>query len=151
MTTWSENYKKPPIVRTHARRHTPPPTHRRRRGDLLRGDLLRGLVDQVEVGKLYETFMELSDGGKVPLDEAAFQRGLGMLEKAGLRNLDKSPFAHRLFQLLDTNKDGRVDLREFVTGLSMLCKGTAEEKLERQSNAHTHAHPPTLTSTDSHA
>jgi len=83
----------------------------------------------VGVSKLYETFMALSQGGKSPLDRETFRKGLGMLEAAGLKNLDDSPFVERLFTLLDTNGDGTVDLAEFVTGLSLLCKGTPEEKL----------------------
>jgi len=92
--------------------------------------------DKVEVHKLYETFMSLSSGGKTPLDRATFRKGLGKLEACGLKNLDDSPFVDRLFALLDTNGDGSVDLQEFVTGLSMLCKGTVEEKLELSFKAY---------------
>jgi len=41
-----------------------------------------------------------------------------------------------LFDLLDTNKDNTVDLQEFVGGLSILCKGTVEEKLELSFKAY---------------
>jgi len=92
--------------------------------------------DKVEVGKLYETFMSISTGGKIPLNKEKFREGLGKLEACGLRNLDDSPFVERLFSLLDTNRDGTVDLQEFVTGLSMLCKGTVEEKLELSFKAY---------------
>jgi len=85
--------------------------------------------DKVEVSKLYETFMSISKGGKEPLDREQFRIGLGKLEKCGLKNLDDSPFVERLFTLLDTNGDGTVDLQEFVSGLSLLCKGSVEEKL----------------------
>lgn len=81
---------------------------------------------------LYETFHTLSNGGKEALDRDTFKKGLGMLENCGLKNLDDSPFVDRLFDLLDTNGDGSVDLHEFVTGLSLLCKGTIEEKLARK-------------------
>lgn len=74
--------------------------------------------------------MELSNGGKDALDLPTFRKGLGMLEKAGLKNLNDSPYVERLFVLLDTNGDGTIDLQEFVTGLSMLCKGTIEDKLK---------------------
>jgi len=73
--------------------------------------------------------MSISKGGKEPLDKEQFRNGLGKLEKCGLKNLDDSPFVERLFTLLDTNGDGTVDLQEFVSGLSMLCKGSVEEKL----------------------
>jgi len=85
--------------------------------------------DKVEVSKLYDTFQQLSEGGKKKVDRETFRKGLGMLEKAGLRNLDDSPFVERLFTLLDVNSDGQIDLTEFVTGLSLLCKGSVEEKL----------------------
>ncbi len=81
---------------------------------------------------MYDTFMSLSRGGKEPLDREKFRAGLGKLEACGLKNLDDSPFVDRLFTLLDTNRDNTVDLQEFITGLSMLCKGTVEEKLERK-------------------
>jgi hypothetical protein len=91
--------------------------------------------------------MSLSNGGKMPLDKPTFRRGLGKLEACGLKNLDDSPFVDRLFTLLDTNGDGTVDLQEFVTGLSLLCKGTVEEKLECtfRTNFMPHAHLPLLT------
>jgi len=92
--------------------------------------------DKVEVSKLYETFVQLSDGGKHPLDRETFRKGLGKLEACGLKNLDDSPFVERLFTLLDTNHDNTVDLHEFVTGLSLLCKGTVEEKLELSFKAY---------------
>ena len=57
--------------------------------------LLQLSVSEVEVSKLYETFMKVSDNGETPLDMPAFQRGLGMLVDAGLNNLDDSPFAER--------------------------------------------------------
>ena len=49
--------------------------------------------------------------------------------QAGLKNLDNSPFSDRLFDLLDSNGDDAVDLCEFVSGLSIVCKGTVEEKI----------------------
>jgi hypothetical protein len=74
--------------------------------------------------------LSLSNNGKDPLDRETFKKGLGKLEACGLKNLDDSPFVERLFTLLDVNHDGSVDLQEFITGLSLLCKGTVEEKLE---------------------
>ena len=91
-------------------------------------------VDKVEVKKLYETFVELSNGGKESLDKETFKKGLNKLEACGLKNIENTPFADRLFHLLDVNGDGTVDLSELVCGLSMLCKGSVEEKLERMSS-----------------
>lgn len=83
--------------------------------------------DQVEVSKLYDTFTSLAPGGKV--DKETFKKGLEKLQSFGLKNIDNTPFAERLFHLLDINGDGAVDLTEFITGLSILCKGSVEEKL----------------------
>lgn len=93
--------------------------------------------DKVEVKKLYQTFMELSNGGKESLDKETFKKGLSKLEACGLKNnIENTPFADRLFHLLDINCDGTVDLSEFVCGLSMLCKGSVEEKLELSFKAY---------------
>lgn len=83
---------------------------------------------------MYETFVELSNGGKEALDKETFKKGLTKLEACGLKNIENTPFADRLFHLLDVNGDGSVDLSEFVCGLSMLCKGSVEEKLERTAH-----------------
>jgi len=90
--------------------------------------------DKVEVKTLYETFLSLNPEGKV--DKETFRKGLVKLESAGLKNLQDTPFSDRLFHLLDANGDGVVDLGEFVCGLSMLCKGTVEEKLELSFKAY---------------
>jgi len=90
------------------------------------------LVDQVEVRKLYDIFSSTALDGK--LDRNNFFAALSKLEEAGLKNLNDTPFGDRLFEMLDVNKDGVVDLQEFISGLSFLCKGTVEEKLERKNN-----------------
>jgi Ca2+-binding EF-hand superfamily protein len=92
--------------------------------------------DKVEVVKLYEIFLSVSEGGTRMLNIEMFRKSLGKLEACGLQNLDDSPFVERLFILLDTNGDGVVDLHEFVTGLSLLCKGTIEQKLELSFKAY---------------
>jgi Ca2+-binding EF-hand superfamily protein len=96
----------------------------------------------VEVKALYETFMSLNPEGRV--DKETFKKGLIKLESAGLKNLQDTPFSDRLFHLLDCNGDGVVDLREFVSGLSMLCKGSIEEKLECTYLPPPHSHPYSL-------
>jgi len=83
--------------------------------------------DKVEVKSLYATFNECSTDGK--LDRPAFKKAIGKLEEVGLKKMDDTPFPDRMFELLDLNKDGTVDLQEFISGLSFLCKGTPEEKL----------------------
>jgi len=90
--------------------------------------------DKVEVKNLYDAFMSLSPDGRV--DKETFQKGLVKLEEVGLKNVAGTPIGERLFQLLDVNGDGVVDLGEFVGGLSLLCKGTPEEKLELSFKAY---------------
>eukprot|EP00727_Mastigamoeba_balamuthi_P011623 m51a1_g7083 putative calcium-binding protein (260) ;mRNA; r:10162-11479 len=85
---------------------------------------------EVEVRRLHEVFAGLSEGGRKAIGRELFKSGLARLEQCGLRNLDQTPFGDRLFDLLDTNRDGVLDLAEFVTGLSLLCKGSIDEKLE---------------------
>jgi len=92
--------------------------------------------DKVEVRKLFEVFQDLSNNGKTALDKDTFKKGLQKLEACGLKNLENTPFGDRLFSLLDVNNDGTVDLNEFVCGLSMLCKGSIEEKLELSFKAY---------------
>eukprot|EP01098_Paradermamoeba_levis_P004012 TRINITY_DN1757_c0_g2_i1.p1 TRINITY_DN1757_c0_g2~~TRINITY_DN1757_c0_g2_i1.p1 ORF type:complete len:322 (-),score=143.72 TRINITY_DN1757_c0_g2_i1:31-996(-) len=36
----------------------------------------------------------------------------------------------KFFNIFDSNKDGMIDVREFICGLSTLCRGSEEEKLE---------------------
>lgn len=38
------------------------------------------------------------------------------------------------FSAFDTDKDGSIDFREFVCGLSIVLKGTQEERLQRMSS-----------------
>jgi Ca2+-binding EF-hand superfamily protein len=88
-------------------------------------------VDQVQVNQLYHVFMKISEDGKKPLNKEKFKEGLGMLQECGLKNLDNTPFIDVLFTQLDRNKDGTIDLYEFISGLSVVCKGTFEEKIAR--------------------
>ena len=39
---------------------------------------------------------------------------------------------HQLFECFDANGDGLLDAEEFFLGLSRLCKGTDEDRIERR-------------------
>ena len=43
---------------------------------------------------------------------------------------DASAFANNAFRVFDHNKDGKIDFREFICGISMSMKGTFEEKMK---------------------
>jgi len=83
--------------------------------------------DKVEVKQLHDAFKSVSQGGTV--DRAAFKRALEMLEKSGLK-LNDPIFVDRLFTVMDKDQNNVLDMNEFINGLSLLCKGTPEEKLE---------------------
>jgi len=90
---------------------------------------------QVEVQDLYKTFTELS-APKMQCDRELFKQCLIKLEPHGFKPPKDTPFGDRLFELLDVNNDGVVDLSEFICGLSILCKGTPEEKLKLSFKAY---------------
>eukprot|EP01095_Lingulamoeba_sp_RSL-Kostka_P001069 TRINITY_DN1148_c2_g1_i1.p1 TRINITY_DN1148_c2_g1~~TRINITY_DN1148_c2_g1_i1.p1 ORF type:complete len:324 (-),score=97.14 TRINITY_DN1148_c2_g1_i1:264-1235(-) len=90
---------------------------------------------QVEVDQLYEVFSNVADSEGC-VNKAQFQQALANLESFGLKSISDSPFCKRLFSMIDENKDSKVDFREFAIGLSFLCKGTAEEKLEASFRAY---------------
>jgi len=90
--------------------------------------------NEVEVGNLYKVFNEMSKNGKV--DKPTFNKCLERLEQYGFKSPKDIAFPERLFHMLDINGDGVVDLSEFVCGLSVLCKGTPEEKLKLSFKAY---------------
>jgi Ca2+-binding EF-hand superfamily protein len=77
----------------------------------------------VEIEDLFEQFKSLANsrGG---IDKQTFEHCLGPLGVA--RNL----ITERLFAFFDQDSNGRIDFSELVCGLSVLCKGTSEEKIK---------------------
>jgi hypothetical protein len=45
---------------------------------------------------------------------------------------DDGYFIRNLFRALDTNKDNLIDFKDLVKGLSILCRGTFDEKIHRK-------------------
>jgi len=74
--------------------------------------------------------------GDQPLDFAAFVSIFEELIEVGGGHecyndqQAASAVVRQLFELFDSNKDGKVDTMELVSGLSVLCKGTSEEKVQ---------------------
>lgn len=81
------------------------------------------LVDQVEIEDLFEQFKSLANS-RSGIDKQTFEHCLGPLGVA--RNL----ITERLFAFFDQDSNGRIDFSELVCGLSVLCKGTSEEKIK---------------------
>jgi len=89
---------------------------------------------EVEVSTLNQTFIEHSKNGQV--NKETFNKCLQSLEKHGFKPPKDLGFGDRLFQLLDVDGNGILDLQEFICGLSMLCKGTPDEKLKLSFKAY---------------
>eukprot|EP01103_Thecamoeba_quadrilineata_P004366 TRINITY_DN1407_c0_g1_i2.p1 TRINITY_DN1407_c0_g1~~TRINITY_DN1407_c0_g1_i2.p1 ORF type:complete len:169 (+),score=25.42 TRINITY_DN1407_c0_g1_i2:220-726(+) len=58
------------------------------------------------------------------------------MRDVGLKDLEMTPFIDRLFVLFDHNNDGFVDVQDFVSGMTILFKGSVEEKLELSFRAY---------------
>jgi hypothetical protein len=80
--------------------------------------------DSVEIQSLYEQFLSLStidneDGG---IPRETFEKCLGSVLKHTNMIVD------RLFAFFDQNEDGIISFEEMVRGMSVLCKGTMDER-----------------------
>eukprot|EP01100_Stratorugosa_tubuloviscum_P002158 TRINITY_DN1490_c6_g1_i1.p1 TRINITY_DN1490_c6_g1~~TRINITY_DN1490_c6_g1_i1.p1 ORF type:complete len:253 (+),score=101.82 TRINITY_DN1490_c6_g1_i1:31-759(+) len=100
--------------------------------DLLDTTLLPNLLQEtkfaeVEVRELHQIFNNYSTNGV--LERAKWDEVLSRLESFGVQKLKDTALGDRLFGEFDINKDGTIDCREFLCGVSLLCKGSAEDKL----------------------
>jgi hypothetical protein len=57
----------------------------------------------------------------------------GKIDKAGFRKQYDDSTADLWFDVCDTNGDGTIDLKEFLSAQSILCKGNLKDKLECES------------------
>lgn len=62
------------------------------------------------------------------VSKESFTKGIRELELFGLKRLSDL-YISELYDRLDTSRDGNVELFELVSGLSIMCGGTADEKL----------------------
>ncbi|CEP16398.1 hypothetical protein [Parasitella parasitica] len=82
--------------------------------------------DQVELEALYEQFKSLStvDKDEGGIDRETFEQCLGPL------GLEKNLITERIFAFFDQDGDNIINFPEIVAGLSVLCKGNLDEKIE---------------------
>jgi len=90
-------------------------------------NLFEGLSDSThfgkdEVEKLYSKWKSQSPDGE--LDREAFGNGL-----KGIGVTDPLVI-EQYFSAFDNNKDGKINFKEFVTGLSVVQRGTLDERLK---------------------
>ncbi|XP_015510867.1 neuronal calcium sensor 1-like [Neodiprion pinetum] len=76
-----------------------------------------------EICKIYRAFKQHCPGGAATPND--LRPAYAKLFPLG----DSTKYAQVVFNTFDTNKDGLVSFGDFLTGLSLIVKGTAEEKL----------------------
>ncbi|KAK4298995.1 hypothetical protein Pmani_028702 [Petrolisthes manimaculis] len=87
-------------------------------------DLKANTAFSAEIYSFYEGFNQDCPNGRLSVDQ--FKKIYTDLFPNG----DASMFAENTFRTFDSNKDGIIDFREFLCGLSLLSKGKVEDKLK---------------------
>eukprot|EP01100_Stratorugosa_tubuloviscum_P001624 TRINITY_DN1368_c0_g1_i1.p1 TRINITY_DN1368_c0_g1~~TRINITY_DN1368_c0_g1_i1.p1 ORF type:complete len:208 (-),score=90.71 TRINITY_DN1368_c0_g1_i1:134-757(-) len=85
----------------------------------------KGEVANIVVGNIYEKFTSEN----VPITKEVFCRNFFHLSELGLSNSSNVHFASRIFDVLDSDKNGVIDKKEFFSGLALVGKGSPEEKI----------------------
>lgn len=82
--------------------------------------------EQVEIDALFAQFRALASVTEkgTGIDSETFDQCLGPL------GLHSNLVTERIFKFFDQNNDSLIDFEELVQGLSVLCKGTQEEKMQ---------------------
>jgi hypothetical protein len=81
-----------------------------------------GTVDQKELSAMYKQFRKETPQGVISKTEfKEVMKQMGVVDNF-LQDL--------IFNVFDTNKDGTINFQEFVAALSVMTRGTPDEKLE---------------------
>ncbi|KAI8144702.1 hypothetical protein BJV82DRAFT_605920 [Fennellomyces sp. T-0311] len=85
--------------------------------------------DQLELEALFDQFkslatVEKNDHHEAGINNETFEQCLGPL------GLEKNLITERIFAFFDQDRDGVISFSELVGGLSVLCKGNLDEKIE---------------------
>ncbi|KAJ3208891.1 hypothetical protein HDU67_006493 [Dinochytrium kinnereticum] len=85
--------------------------------------------DVVELQAFYEQFRSLatveeSANGPAGITREVFEQSLGPL------GLEKNLITERIFEFFDQDKDKLISFPELVSGLSILCKGSLDERIK---------------------
>jgi len=93
-------------------------------------------LESYSVEDVFEFFAEYADDEGL-LSEKSFQRCFAKLIASQGRNTPRTSdvqrtrlIVHRLFEIFDEDGDGTVDFSELASGLSVLCGGNREDKVE---------------------
>ncbi|KAG0057379.1 hypothetical protein BGZ83_010838 [Gryganskiella cystojenkinii] len=82
--------------------------------------------DNVELDAMYNQYLSLStydqEGGGIT--RLTFEQALGPL------GLEKNLITERIFRFFDQDGDGIINFKEMACGLSVLCKGNFDEKID---------------------
>lgn len=88
-------------------------------------------VDMKQIQQIMKEFG--TENYKNNLDKQTFgdvMDRLGLLEQASRSGLDRQDLVEIFFDMFDEDKDGEVSFFEFVHGVSVLLKGSLEEKAQ---------------------
>jgi len=86
--------------------------------------------NSVELSQIHALLLRFSptrsEHGSISVGAEGFQHILSHM----VPGIAQSPAISRLFKALDQNNDNKLDFREMICGLSILAKGSLDEKLE---------------------
>ncbi|KAF9958362.1 hypothetical protein BGZ70_009221 [Mortierella alpina] len=116
----SRTKKLPPFYPGVPKGNTTIPEH------MLQELLQKTHFDNVELDAMYNQYLSLStldqEGGGIT--RLTFEQALGPL------GLEKNLITERIFRFFDQDENGTISFKEMACGLSVLCKGNFDEKID---------------------